>query len=173
MRQFFSAIMLFASLCLASGTVVPDSKQPKDGRIQFGISAGEPTPLSVVAGVGYKAAIMRIQGMGWRNGANDYWCAMRGGLAWTFFRTLPFNFDIGIGGGYSYAEAPNKMHQALNKANGAMYALPYNYEETLDLSAEVWVHLYGIYTQISYPLYYIMDHTKPTLLWRAGYMFEI
>lgn len=173
MRQFFTAIMLFSSLCLASGIFDSEEKQTKEGRIQFGISAGEPTPLSATIGVGYKAAIMRIQGMGWKNGTNDFWCALRGGLAWTFFRELPFNIDVGIGGGYAYAEAPNGMHQALNKANGAMYALPYNFEETLDLSAEVWVHLYGIYTQISYPLYYFMDHTKPTLLWRAGYMFEI
>ncbi|MBO7550225.1 MAG: hypothetical protein J6T62_01675 [Fibrobacter sp.] len=173
MRYFFTAILLFATFCFATEITDTGKAQTKEKRIQFGISAGDPTPLSIVAGVGYKSAIMRIQGMGWRNGENDYWCAMRGGLSWTFFRELPFNVDLGIGGGYSFAEAPNGMHKALNDANGAMYVLPYNYEETLDLSVEVWVHLYGIYTQISYPVYFFMDHTKPTLLWRAGYMFEI
>lgn len=171
MRPIIVLILFCATLCLATGGT--DNALAKEGRIQFGVSAGDPTPLSATIGVGYKSAIMRIQGMGWKNGTDDYWCALRGGLAWTFFRNLPFNIDIGIGGGYAYAEAPNGMHKALNDANGAMYVLPYNFEETLDLSAEVWVHLYGIYTQISYPIYYIMDHTKPTLLWRAGYMFEI
>lgn len=173
MRLIFTVLILCASFCLASEIPDTGKKHTKEGRIQFGISAGDPAPLSVVAGVGYKAAVMRIQGMGWENGENDYWCAMRGGLAWTFFRKLPFNFDLGIGGGYSFAEAPNGMHKALNEANGAMYVLPYNYEESLDLSVEVWVHLYGIFTQLSYPVHYFMDHTKPTLLWRAGYLFEI
>ena len=106
MRYFITAILLFAFFCFATEISDTGKAQIKEKRIQFGVSAGDPTPLSIVAGVGYKSAIMRIQGMGWRNGENDYWCAMRGGLAWTFFRELPFNIDLGVGGGYSFAEAP-------------------------------------------------------------------
>ena len=77
-----------------------------------------------------------------------------------------------MGGGYEFAEAPNKMHQALNEANGAMYLYPYNYKESLDISAEVRVHIFGFFTQVGYPVYYFMDHEAPTILWRAGYLAE-
>jgi hypothetical protein len=81
-------------------------------------------------------------------------------------------WHTGIGGGYEFAEAPNKMHQALNRANGAMYVYPYNYKEIGDISIELWTHLYGFYTQISVPAYRYKKHDAPKILWGAGYMVE-
>ena len=79
---------------------------------------------------------------------------------------------MGVNGGYEFAEAPNKMHQALNDANGAIILYPYNFVETADISAEARVHLYGFFTQVGYPIYHFMDHDAPTINWRAGYMVE-
>lgn len=180
MRHLFFAIALFATACLAAESASINKAEAgntqakkSDWRIQLGISTGSPTPLAATAGIGYKSAIFRLQGMGWRNGTDDYWTNIRGGIAWTFFRELPFNLDLGVGGGYSFAEAPNGYHKALNKANNAKYVLPYNYEETLDISAEATVHFYGIFTQISVPVHFFMGNKEPTILWRAGYMLEI
>lgn len=178
MRHLILAIALIASMCCATesaGTSDANAgKESKsDWRIQLGVSAGAPTPLAITAGFGYQSALFRIQGMGWKNGTNDYWCNARGGIAWTFFRELPFNLDLGVGGGYSFAEAPNGYNKALNKANNAKYVLPYNYEETLDISPEITIHLYGIYTQIAIPVHFFMGNKEPTILWRAGYMLEI
>lgn len=180
MRQLLFTIILFASACFAAESASTENTSgnsansgKSDWRFQIGLSAGEPTPLAITAGIGYQSALFRIQGMGWKNGTDDFWCNARGGIAWTFFRELPFNFDLGIGGGYAFAEAPNGYHKALNKANGVTYIHPYNYEETLDISAEIFVHLYGIFTQISVPMHYFMGNKEPTILWRAGYMLEI
>lgn len=167
----------FASVNTSSDNFVPNSKEgsknAKNGRIQLGISAGDPTPLSLIVGVGYKSAIFRVQGMAWKNGDEDFWCSARGNLAWTLFNSHPFHIDLGISGGYAFAKAPNGYHQAFNKANNGKYLYPYNYEETLDISADVLVNLYGIFTQISYPLHFFAGNSKPTILWRAGYIFEI
>ena len=141
-------------------------------RFEAGISAGQPTPVMVEAAVGYKAITAHMEGFGVYKGENDFWCGLRGGLGWTFLRELPFRIDIGVGGGYEFAEAPNKMHQALNEANGAMYLYPYNYKESLDISAEVRVHIFGFFTQVGYPIHYFMKHDEPTILWRAGYLAE-
>ena len=84
----------------------------------------------------------------------------------------PFHFDTGLGLGYEYAEAPNKLHQEINKANEGRYTFPYNYKETADLSLELWAHLYGLYTQISVPINRYREHDVKKLLWGAGYMFE-
>lgn len=174
MRHLFIAIALIASMSFAAESDTPtEGAKSSNWRFQFGLSAGEPTPLAITAGIGYQSALFRIQGMGWKNGTDDYWCNARGGIAWTFFRELPFNLDLGVGGGYAFAEAPNGYHKALNKANNARYILPYNYEETLDISAEIFVHLYGLFTQISVPVHYFMGNEKPAILWRAGYMVEI
>jgi len=141
-------------------------------RFDIGMGSRNQAPLILIGGLGYKDVAFRIQGMGYQKGSNDYWCSMRGSLLWTFFTDLPFHFDVGLGGGYEYAEAPNKMHQALNHANGGTYLYPYNYKEALDLSLEIWTHLYGFYTQISVPAYHFREHDSQNILWGAGYMVE-
>ena len=144
----------------------------KDLRFNIGAGIRNQTPIVAIGGIGYKDAILRVQGMGFHHEPNDFWCGVRGSLLWTFFRELPFNFDAGIGGGYEFAEAPNKMHQAFNKANGSVQLYPYNYKEVADISLELWTHLYGFYTQISAPVYRFMEHDTKRLLWGAGYMVE-
>lgn len=141
-------------------------------RFDFGLGSRNQAPLVLLAGLSYQNVTAKVQGMGIHKGSNDYWCSIRGSLLWTFFKDLPFHFDAGIGGGYEYAEAPNKMHQALNKANGGTYLYPYNYKETLDISIELWTHLYGFYTQISVPAYRYKKHDAQNILWGAGYMVE-
>ncbi len=141
-------------------------------RFEAGVSAGQPTPVMVEAAVSYKALTAHMGGFGVHQGENEFWCGLRGGLGWTFFYELPFRVSLGVGGGYEFAEAPNKMHQALNRANKATYLYPYNYKESLDVSAEVRVHIFGFFTQVGYPIHYFMKHDEPTILWRAGYLAE-
>lgn len=156
-----SAILVSASASTAS-----------PWRFNAGLGSRNQSPVVLIGGVGYKDMIFRFQGMGIHNGPNDYWCAFRGSLLWTFFTDLPFNFDVGAGGGYEYAEAPNGMHQALNHANGGMFLYPYNFKENLDISLEIWAHLYGLYTQISVPAYRFKEHDAKNILWGAGYILE-
>lgn len=134
----------------------------------FGAGTRNQAPLILLAGVHYKDAVIRFQGGGLHYGANDFWCSFRGSLLWNFFGELPFNFDVGVGGGYEFAESPNKMHQALNSANNAKYVYPYNYKEELDISLEIWTHFYGLYTQVSVPAYQFKDHDASNVLWGAG-----
>lgn len=141
-------------------------------KFEAGVSAGTLTPIMVEAGIGYKAALLHVGGFGIHKDANDFWCGVRGGLDWTFFRKLPFHIDAGIGAGYEYAQAPNKMHQAVNKANDARYLYPYNYKESLDVSTEFRIHLFGFFTQVDIPLHNFMEHDAPEWLWRAGYLVE-
>ena len=131
------------------------------------------TPVMGTIGFGYKNAILYIEGMGAHKGDNDFWCGLRGDLAWTFFRELPFNLDLGVSGGYEYARSPNKIHQALNKSNGGTFVLPYNSRESAEISLEVRAHLYGFFTQIAYPVYHFLKHDEPTYVWRVGYMINI
>ena len=141
-------------------------------RYSIGAGMRNQTPVVLIGGVGYSNLMLYVQGMGFHNGPNDYWCGIRGSALWTFFKDFPFNLDAGVGVGYEYAESPNKMHQALNKANSAMYALPYNYKEIADVSIELWTHLYGLYTQISIPVNRYREHDTKKLLWGAGYIYE-
>lgn len=156
-------VLLLGSLAHAGG-----SGELSPWRFEAGVSAGELTPLSLVTGFGYKNFIFRLQGLGLHSGPNDYWCGLRGSLLWTFFRELPFSFDVGASAGYAFAEAPNEMHKALNKLNGGKYVYPYNYRELLDISLEMWVKLYGVYTQISVPAYRIKEHDAPNFIWGIG-----
>ena len=142
-------------------------------RFAAGASAGKMTPVMGTMGFGYKNAILYIEGMGTHKGDNDFWCGLRGDLAWTLFREQPFNLDLGISGGYEYARSPNKMHQALNKSNGGIFVYPYNYKESAEISLEFRAHLYGFYTQIAYPVYHFLKHDEPTYIWRVGYMINI
>ena len=167
--------ILGIALCAVTayaGETAQDSGKDSPWRFQAGVSAGRLTPVMVEAGIGYKAALLHVAGLGFHHGPNDFWCGVRGGIDWTFFRRLPFSIDGGIGGGYEFAAAPNKMHQAVNKANDAKYLYPYNYRENLDVSAEVRLHLFGLFTQIDIPLHSFMKHDAPKYLWRAGYLVE-
>lgn len=164
-------VILCSVFAFSAETGTATKKSPWN--FEAGISAGDPTPIMILAGVNYNDLFLRIQGLGTHAGANDFWCGLRGSMGWTFLGSLPFNFDMGIGGGYEYAEAPNKMHQALNKANKANFVLPYNMQETLDISAEIWVHMYGFFTQVAYPIYLIKDHDSPDIIWRIGYTAKI
>lgn len=141
-------------------------------RFNLGAGIRNQTPIVAIGGIGYEDVIFRVQGMGWHQGPNEFWCGVRGSLLYTFFRDLPFNFDAGIGGGYEFAETPNKMHKAFNEANKPLYLIPYNYKEEADISLELWAHLYGFYTQISVPAYRFIEHDAKRLLWGAGYMVE-
>lgn len=161
-------LFLGSVLCFAQ----PPAEQVSNWRFVSGVSVGNITPVSLHLGLGYKAIIFSFDGLGAHDGPNDYWCGIHGNLSWTFFRDLPYSIDVGVGGGYQYAEAPNRMHQALNDANGAIYLYPYNFKEVLDISAEIGIHLYGIFTRIGYPIYYIKNHDEPSILWRIGYMMQ-
>lgn len=142
-----------------------------DWRFNAGLGIRNQTPVVAIAGIGYKEIVFRAQGMGYIHNKNDYWCGIRGSLLWTFFYGSPFNLDAGLGGGYEYARAPNEMHKEINKANGPiLYA--HNYKEIGDISMELWVRLYGFYTQISVPAQKFIEHDTKKLLWGAGYMFE-
>lgn len=158
--------LLFTVLCIGTGLCIA-KERPWKAEVGFG--SRNISPMVVVAGVSYKDIGLRFQGLGQHSGPNDYWCGARGTLYWKFFSSLPFNFDVGIGGGYEYAEAPNKMHQAINHANDGMIVYPYNFKENLDISLEIWTHLYGFYTQISVPAIQIREHDAPDILWGVGY----
>lgn len=146
------------------------TEKPHKVSFEVGVGTRNQLPVSVIAGLRYQEFTFRLQGMGLHFGANDFWTGIRGSLLWTFFAELPFHFDAGIGGGYEYAEAPNKMHQAINNANQKTYVYPYNYKEELDISAELWAHLYGFYTQVSVPAYQFRDHDTQHVLWGIGYI---
>ncbi|MCF0215479.1 MAG: hypothetical protein HUK21_08310 [Fibrobacteraceae bacterium] len=164
-------IKLLAALCiLALG--ISHGSEISPWRFEAGLSVGNVIPANVILGVGYSSVIFRFQGMGAHYDANDYWCGIRGGIDWSFFRNKPFSIDYGISGGYAFAEAPNEMHKTFNKANGGKYLYPYNYKELLDVSAEIWIHLYGFFTQIALPVYRFKEHDDPKFLWRAGYMIK-
>ena len=141
-------------------------------KFEAGVSAGALTPIMLDASIGYKAFHLHVDGFGLYKGSNDYWCGIRGGIMWRIPRDLPFSIEFGIGGGYEFAEAPNEIHQAVNKANDAKYLYPFNFKEILDVSAEMRIHLFGFFTQIDIPVYNIMDHEAPDMLWRIGYMVE-
>lgn len=178
MRQLFFAIVILTSICFATKATAEEVQKTSEERtgnwrFQVGLSAGEPTPLALTAGLGFKSLIFRMQGMYFPKGEDDYWTNIRGSISLTLFRHLPYNIDLGIASGYAFAEAPNGIHKALNKANNANIVYPYNYEETLDISPEITIHLYRIYTQIAIPVHFFMGNKEPTILWRAGYMLEI
>lgn len=137
-----------------------------------GVSAGRLTPVMLEGSVRYKAATLHVAGFGFHKGANDFWCGIRGNIGWTFLRDFPFNLFLGVGGGYEFAEAPNEMHRAVNRANNAMYLYPYNYKELLDITADLRINLFGVFTQISFPAYRFKDHDAPDFSWRVGYLME-
>ena len=168
--MFSTCKKIVAALGIALCVTAAHAESP--WRFQAGVSAGRLTPVMIETGIGYKAALLHVGGFGFHNDANDFWCGVRGGLDWTFLRHLPFHIDAGIGAGYEYAQAPNKMHQAVNKANKAKYLYPYNYKESLDVSAEMRIHLFGFFTQIDIALYKFNEHDAPDMLWRIGYMVE-
>ena len=168
--MFSTCKKIVAALGIALYVTAAHAESP--WRFQAGVSAGRLTPVIIETGIGYKAALLHIGGFGFHNDANDFWCGVRGGLDWTFLRHLPFHIDAGIGAGYEYAQAPNKMHQAVNKANKAKYLYPYNYKESLDVSAEMRIHLFGFFSQIDIPLHNFMEHDAPDMLWRIGYLVE-
>jgi hypothetical protein len=85
---------------------------------------------------------------------------------------LPFSLDLGLGGGYAFAKAPNEIHRALNNANKKRYVRSYNYKESLDISAEIRANIYGVFTQLGIPLHYFMKHDEPTVLWQVGYAYK-
>ena len=142
-------------------------------RFSAGASIGKMTPVMAVMGLGYENAILYAEGMGVHKGDNDFWCGWRGGLAWTFFWDKPFNLDLGVSGGYEYARAPNRMHQALNKNNEMILVFPYNYRESAEISLEIRGHLYGFYSQIAYPVYHFLKHDEPKFIWRMGYTVNV
>lgn len=173
--NFFSKIAItlsFVFLLAPQGAKAEIAKQESGLKYEIGIGSRNQTPGILLAGVSYKGLVFRAQGGGFYFGENDFWAGFRGSLLWKFFYNSPFNFDAGIGGGYEFAEAPNKMHKSINSANKAKYVRPYNYKENLDVSLEIWTHLYFLYTQVSVPAYQFKSHDAKEVLWGAGVMFS-
>lgn len=156
----------------SSDSAVTQQRGKKTWQFEAGMSVGRPTPIMINGGVGYKNVFFRVMGGGFRFGPDDFWTGFRGSVAWKFFRDLPFSLDLGLGGGYAFAKAPNEIHKALNRANGKRYVRSYNYKESLDISAEVRANIYGVFTQIGIPVHYFMKHDEPTVLWQVGYAYK-
>ncbi len=167
-------IIAIFGIAFCATAVFADETESKDSPWRFGagVSAGKLTPVMIEGSVGYNSALLHIGGFGFHKAPRDFWCGFRGGFNWTFLRHMPFHINAGIGFGYEYAQAPNDMHQAVNNASKAMYLYPYNYKESLDVSAEMRIHLFGFFTQIDIPLYNFMEHDAPDMLWRIGYLVE-
>ena len=166
-KRIILALAMFASLSFGELSL-----EGIPLRFAAGASVGKMTPVMATLGLGYENVILYVEGMGAHKKDNDFWCGIRGGLVWRIPRDLPFSIEFGIGGGYEFAEAPNGIHQAVNKANDARYLYDFNFKENLDISAEMRIHLFGFFTQIDIPVYNIMDHEAPDMLWRIGYLVE-
>jgi len=172
-RAFFKTFAFWALAFLATGVQAEPAKTetaPSPWKFSAGISAGTLTPVMLEASVGYKAITLHVEGFGFHEGKNDYWCGVRGALTYSIFYSLPFSLELGVGGGYEFAEAPNEIHRALNQANNAMYLYPYNYRELLDVSGVLRINLLGFFSQISFPALRFKDHDSPDYYWRIGYM---
>lgn len=161
---------LTASLALLFVGIANSSE--KQWHFEAGAGIRNQTPLVLVGGVSYDRWMVRIQGLGFKNGPKDFWCGIQSSFLMSIFKESPFNVSVGIGAGYEYAQAPNEMHSALNQANKATYLYPYNNKEILDVSGEIWANIYGFYTQISIPVYKFMNHSAPNLLWGIGYLYQ-
>ncbi|MDR1760645.1 MAG: hypothetical protein LBR60_09015 [Fibrobacter sp.] len=139
---------------------------------EWGISAGKPLPLSLLGGVRYEYFYLRGEGMGYRQASNDFWCGGRASLGVALFKELPYRLELGLSAGYSYAEAPNDLHDSFNEANGNYFLYDHNREETGDISAEIGALFFGFHVRLEIPVYYFIGNKKPNLLWRAGYLWE-
>lgn len=170
MKILFNFKILSAALVLLFASVANGAEKP--WHFEAGVGVRNLTPMVLVGGVSYDKWTVRVQGLGFHNDDRDFWCGFRSSFLMTFFRNSPFHISLGIGAGYEYAQAPNNMHQALNQANNAPYLYPYNNREMFDVSGEIWTYLRGLYTQISIPVYYFMEHNAPRLSWGMGYMYN-
>ena len=141
-------------------------------QFEAGISAGRPTPIMINAGVGYNNFFFRVMGGGFHLDHDEYWVGFRGSFAWKFFRELPFSLDLGLGSGYAFANAPNGYLRTLNRANNKRLVRPYNYKESLDISAEVRANIYGVFSYIAIPVHCFMKHNEPTVIWQVGYAYR-
>ena len=155
-----------------SSSKASSSGKASPWQFEVGISAGRPTPIMINAGIGYENIFFRAMGGGIHLGSDDFWVGYRGFLAWEFFRELPWTLDLGLGGGYAFAKAPNEYHKALNRANKTRYVRPYNYLEAFDISIEARASIYGVFTDIAIPVHYFMKHDEPTVLWQIGYAYR-
>lgn len=171
--NFSSRIKLMAAALILGASVTANGAQKSPWNFEVGIGTRSLTPIVLLGGFSYNNLNFRLQGLGFHNGPRDYWCGVRGSLLWTLFNNSPFQISLGLGSGYEYAQAPNDMHKALNEANHAKYVYTYNYKENFDVSAEAWTNIYGIYTQISIPLYRFRTHDVSNYpKWSAGYIFK-
>ena len=172
MKRVFSSIRSTLCALVLATPLFATTAETSPWRFGAGVSVGNLTPVMLEGSVGYKAASLHVAGFGVHKGANDFWCGMRGGFGWRIPRDLPFSLEFGIGGGYQFAAAPNGMHKAVNDANDARYLYPYNFIESLDVSGEIRIQVFGLFSQLSFPVYNFMDHDAPNMLWRVGYMAE-
>ena len=176
MRIFPKIAVFLCALCMATASphAAPDqdTAEASPWRFGAGVSVGSLVPVMFEGSVGYKAATLHVAGFGVHKGPNDFWCGVRGGIGWRIPHALPFGIELGVGGGYEFAEAPNGMHKAVNAANDTRTLYPYNFVESLDVSGEIRIHLFGLFSQLSFPVYNFMNHDAPYMLWRVGYLVE-
>ena len=164
--------LIFATIAFFFAKTALAAENNSPWQFEVGAAAGRPTPIMINAGVGYKNVFFRVAGGGIHLGPNEFWVGYRGNLAWKFFRERPFSLDLGISGGYAFAEAPNEIHKALNKANKKLMVRPYNYKESLDISADIRANIYGVFTQLAIPVHCFMKHDEPTIIWQIGYAYR-
>ena len=127
MRKASVPILLAIALGIASAFA---ADAPSPWRFEGGVSVGNPTPLALVAGFGYKNVIFRAEGLGAHNGPNDFWCGYRGSLAWTFFRNLPFKLDVGVGGNSAWTrfKVPDQKYALHNMVDSEGEVFDYVYD---------------------------------------------
>ena len=164
------AVLAFALCASATAESLPTERESSPWHFGAGVSAGRLTPVMLEASAGYKAVNLHIGGFGFHKGQNDFWCGMRGTLAYTLFYTLPFSIELGASVGYEFAEAPNEIHRSVNKANEARLLYPYNYKELLDVSPALRINLFGFFSQVAFPVLRFKDHDAPDYNWRIGYI---
>lgn len=153
-----------------------ENANPNPWTAEFGVSFGSPAPLLLTAGLNYQlsknlGALVRVEGLGVHEKTDQFWCGARSAFGISVFRKTPFFLEGSISAGYFYARAPNLIHQAFNEINEGHFLYEFNWEELLDLSAELGAHLWGVHIRVAFPLM-TNGNTSKSNLWRVGYLWS-
>jgi hypothetical protein len=137
---------------------------------EIGLGLGRPNPLTFSLGLRPQSYVLRAEGGGWLSNGLSGWGGGRLALGRDWLDERWYGLETNVSAGYFRAQASDSMHIAVNEATGSNILYEANWEETVDVGAELGFRLGILHARVGAPLKTWGNH-EPSLFWRLSLLW--
>lgn len=146
------------------------SQSAKKTHWEFGVSLGDPMPLSLQTGFWWNNLVFRSALGGWYQEDLTFWAGGTGSVEYALLNRRFYGIDIGPSFHYFYAQAKDDLAITVNKTLGQRVMYNVQWLQWMACAPQLTVRYFGLFTQFALPVWQ-SGEVEYSVVWRAGFLF--